>query len=637
MKVEYTFANVFLQKMEIKNLSILENIQSPADLKGLDNKKLNILAGELRDKLMEVVLQNGGHLASNLGTVELTLALHSVLNTPKDRIIWDVGHQSYVHKMLTGRYKDIGSIRTYGGLSGFPKRDESEYDSFGAGHASTSVSAAVGLATADKLAGRDNITVAVAGDGAFTGGMIYEALNNIADKGLRVIVVLNDNEMSIEPNVGGMNSYFARLRTSPRYLGFKYKLKRAFAAIPLIGKPLTTAARAVKNFAKRLVWRDNLFENLGIHYYGPVDGSDIKRIKSVFAEAVRDKKASIVHIQTVKGKGFSPAEEAPSKYHGVPVGGEFVAKSSFSSVFGDYITECAAADEKLCAVTAAMCEGTGLSRFAATFPDRIFDVGIAEEHALTFSAALAAGEMHPVFAVYSTFAQRCYDQLIHDAALQKLPITLCLDRAGLVGEDGPTHHGLFDVGFVLQLPGAALYSPDSYDDLKKSLGAAFRFESLSAVRYPRGGELKYDRTRFTDCGWLSYADFGSGKDICLVGYGRLCAKLYEAALLLEKQGFGVRVIRVLRLKPLDTAAFLPLTAGFAALVFEEEGVKAGGFAEHTLSMMAEKGLCGFDSVVINAVDERFVTHGSMDELYKECGFAPEDIAHQAAAAVKNKG
>lgn len=615
-------------------MSILENIKTPKDLKGLDDKELNILAGELREKLMEVVLHNGGHLASNLGTVELTLALHSVLDTPNDRIIWDVGHQSYVHKMLTGRYDSIGSIRTYGGLSGFPKRDESVYDSFGAGHASTSVSAAVGLATADKLAGRNNVTVAVAGDGAFTGGMIYEAMNNIADKGLRVIIVLNDNEMSIEPNVGGMNSYFARIRTSTRYLGFKYKLKRAFGAIPLIGKPLTGAARGVKNFVKRLVWRDNLFENLGIEYFGPVDGSDISRVKAVLAEAVRDKKASIVHIQTVKGKGFSPAEESPSKYHGVPVGGEFVAKTSFSSVFGEYITERGKDDKTLCAVTAAMCEGTGLAPFAAAYPDRLFDVGIAEEHALTFCAALSAGGMHPVFAVYSTFAQRCYDQLIHDAALQKLPMTLCLDRAGLVGEDGPTHHGLFDVGFMMQLPNTTIYSPDSYDELRESLGEAFRFQGITAVRYPRGGELKYDRSRFTKQGGISYADFGDGKDVCLVGYGRLCAKLYEAAQILEKQGLGVRVIRVLRLKPLE-AAFVPLAAGFKVLLFEEEGVKAGGFAEHTLASMAENGQLDCDSVEINAIDERFVTHGSMDELYKECGFAPEDIADRALSAVKN--
>ncbi len=613
-------------------MKILENIQSPSDLRRLNDNELNILAAELREKLMEVVLHNGGHLASNLGTVELTLALHSVLNTPEDRIIWDVGHQSYVHKMLTGRYESIGTIRTYGGLSGFPKRDESVYDAFGAGHASTSVSAAVGLATADKLAGRRNVTVAVAGDGAFTGGMIYEALNNIADKGLRVIVVLNDNEMSIEPNVGGLNTYFARLRTSPRYLGFKFTLKKAFAAIPLIGKPLTTAARGVKNFFKRLVWRDNMFENLGLSYYGPVDGSDIKRVKSVLAEAVRDKKASIVHIQTVKGKGFSPAEHEPSKYHGVPVGGEFVTKTSFSSVFGEYAAERAKQDKALCAVTAAMGDGTGLTAFASKHPERFFDVGIAEEHALTFCAALAAGGMHPIFAVYSTFAQRCYDQLIHDAALQNLPITLCLDRAGLVGEDGPTHHGVFDVGFLMQLPNAAIYSPDSYSDLQRALDEAFAFKTLTAVRYPRGGELKYDRERFCDMGAVSYADFGEGKDICLVGYGRLCKGLVDAALLLEKRGYGVRVIRVLRLKPLDTESFFSLTEGFGAVLFEEEGVKNGGFAEHTAALMAERG-CGA-RLHINAIDDRFVTHGSMDELYRECGFDGEAIANCAETLIK---
>jgi len=610
-------------------LGILDNLNDPSSLKSMSLKELEALSQEIRQRLLQVVPKNGGHLASNLGVVELTVALHAVLASPEDRIIWDVGHQAYVHKMLTGRYKEIESIRTYGGLSGFPKRAESEHDSFGAGHASTSVSAAVGLATADALAGKQNFTVAVAGDGAFTGGMIYEALNNIAEKDLRVIVILNDNEMAIAHNVGGINRYISRLSTSTRYLGFKYRLKRFFAAIPIIGRPLTVAARGVKNFVKRLVWRDNMFENLGINYYGPVDGYDIARLQGILRDAIRGKKGCIVHVRTVKGKGYAPAEEAPEKYHGVPKGGVFKASGGFSSVFGDIMVRRGRTDERLCAITAAMCDGTGLSAFAEQYKDRFFDVGIAEEHALTFGAGLAAGGMHPVFAVYSTFAQRSYDQLIHDAALQKLPLILALDRAGIVGEDGPTHHGLFDVGFMLQIPNSALWSPECYEDMQRAFDKAFEFTSLCAVRYPRGGEQDYDRSIYTDCGTMSYADFGTGKDVAIITYGAITYNAIKAAeVLAGERGVGVRVIRVLRLKPLDFATFSELLNGFSTLYFLEEGVKNGGFAEHATAYMTERGMTEDRKVIIRAVDDRFVSHGETKRLYEECGFTPDRIAEE---------
>ncbi len=611
-------------------MSILKDIKGPGELKGMSVKELKALADEVREKLLEIVPVNGGHLASNLGVVELTIALHSVLNSPEDRIIWDVGHQAYVHKMLTGRYKDIDSIRTYGGLSGFPKRAESRHDSFGVGHASTSVSAAVGLAAADALAGKQSFTVAVAGDGAFTGGMIYEALNNIAEQELRLIVILNDNEMAIAPNVGGINRYMRRLSTSTRYLGFKYKLKRFFAAIPLVGRPLTVAARAVKNFVKRLVWRDNMFESLGLNYYGPVDGYDISHLQAVLRDAMRDKKSSIIHVRTLKGKGFAPAEESPEKYHGVPKGGVFKESSGFSSVFGDIMVKQGAADGSLCAITAAMCDGTGLSSFAERYKDRFFDVGIAEEHALTFGAGLSAGGMHPVFAVYSTFAQRAYDQLIHDAALQGLPMILALDRAGIVGEDGPTHHGLFDVGFMLQLPGSSLWSPESYEDMEIAFGDAFSFKGLTAIRYPRGSEKSYDRSVFRSCGTVSYADFGKGqKKIALITYGRTAYNAIEAAkLIVNEKDISVRVIKVLRLKPLEAETFEGLIAGYDTLYFLEEGVKCGGFAEHITALLTERGLSAGRNIIIRAVDERFVSHGETGRLFEECGFAPEQIAEE---------
>lgn len=605
---------------------MLENINSPAELKGLSVKELDKLCAEIREKLLDTVPKNGGHLASNLGAVELTVAIHSVFNSPQDRIIWDVGHQAYVHKMLTGRYKEIDTIRTYGGLSGFPKRDESEYDSFGTGHASTSVSAAVGLATADALAGKTNYTVAVAGDGAFTGGMIYEALNNIAEKKLRLIIVLNDNDMAIDHNIGGINRYISRLSTSTRYLGFKYHLKKLFSVIPLIGRPLTVLMRGIKNFIKRLVWRDNMFENLGLNYYGPIDGYNIKWLQGVFKDAMRDKKSSIIHVRTVKGKGYTPAEQQPEKYHGVPKGGVFKPGGGFSEVFGKIAAERAERDGRICAVTAAMCDGTGLVRFKQSFPDRFFDVGIAEEHALTFCAGLAAGGMRPVFAVYSTFAQRCYDQLIHDAALQRLPLVLGLDRAGIVGEDGPTHHGLFDVGFLLQLPGSKLFSPECYEDMEKAFAEAFAYDGVAAVRYPRGGEYAYDRGVFTECDGMFYADCGTGKDIAIVTYGRLTYNCLQAARLLHAAGKSVRVVRVLRLKPLNTACLFDLLADYKTLYFAEEGIKSGGFSEYVLALMTESGACRGARVIVRAVDECFVTHGTTERLFEDCGFTPEQMA-----------
>jgi len=617
-------------------MNILENLNSPAPLKRMSIDELNTLAAELRETLLKTALKNGGHLSSNLGTVELTVALHSVFYSPDDRIIWDVGHQAYAHKLLTGRYKDFDTLREYGGISGFPRRVESAHDSFGAGHASTSISAALGLAAADKQAGKKNFTVAVAGDGAFTGGMIYEALNNAAGKDLRLIIVLNDNEMSISPNVGGMNSYFGRLRSSPRYLGFKYRLKKFFGAIPLVGKPLTKLSRGIKNAVKRLVWRDNMFENLGLHYYGPVDGGDIKKMQSVLKDAMRDKKISLVHINTKKGKGYDLAEEKPDKYHGVPKGGVFKEKKSFSSVFGELMAKRGAEDKKLFAVTAAMGDATGLKAFSERFPDRFSDVGIAEEHAATYCAGLSAGDMHPVFAVYSTFAQRAYDQLIHDVALQRLPMLLALDRAGIVGEDGPTHHGLFDVGFLLQIPGAEVYSPESYRDMSLALSRGFEFSALTAVRYPRGGETDCDRSVYksADNGNIYYADMGDKPSTAIISYGRLCTNALKAAQLLHEQGVPVRVIKVLRLKPLNCKVFAELLDGAELLYFAEEGLRSGGFSERVAATLCEQNRLTDKTVVIRAVEDRFVPHGNTEKLFEECGFLPSQMAAEIASKLK---
>lgn len=609
-------------------MSILSRLDSTAELKLMKNDELKALAAEIRQVLLDTVMKNGGHLASNLGVVELTIALHSVFSSPEDRIIWDVGHQSYVHKLLTGRYKDFDTLRAYGGLSGFQKRSESAHDSFGAGHSSTSVSAAVGLACADKMSGRENTTVAVIGDGAFTGGMAYEALNNIAEKGLKLVIILNDNEMSIGTNVGGMTRYLSNFRTSPRYFRFKRGLKKVLSAIPLLGKGLIALATGTKNLFKRLVLKENLFESMGLNYLGPVDGYDIKRLKSVLSEAKDSNESTIVHVRTVKGKGYAPAEADPERYHGVSknFGEQREAKAkSFSAVFGELITERASEDGSLCAVCAAMCEGTGLGEFSRKHSDRFFDVGIAEEHGMTFCAALSAGGMHPVFAVYSTFAQRAYDQILHDAALQSLPVVLALDRAGLVGEDGGTHHGVFDVSFLMQVPDSVIYSPETEAEMRTCFDKAFSFDSLCAVRYPRGGEINYDRSGFTENGALSYKDFGEGPKLAIITYGRLSANACKAAELLSAQGKGVRVVKVLRLKPLGCSELKEALKDVNALYFLEEGIKNGGFSECALAALAQSGFMQGRKSFIRAIDG-FVTHGELERLFADCGFLPEQIA-----------
>ncbi|MBP5231715.1 MAG: 1-deoxy-D-xylulose-5-phosphate synthase [Clostridia bacterium] len=438
---------------------ILETISSPEDLKQIPAEQIPALTNEIREELLRTVSQTGGHLASNLGVVELTVALHRVFDCPTDSILFDVGHQSYVHKLLTGRSGAFSSLRSFGGLSGFTSREESECDAFGCGHSSTSVSAAVGIATANRLNGSDAYTVAVIGDGAFTGGMVYEALNNCAGC-TNLIIVLNDNNMSIAKNVGAMDTYLNRFRNSAKYFRMKNGIKQFFGKIPLIGGGLVRVSRAVKRGVKKLLIRENFFEHLGLSYYGPLDGNDEALLETVLKEAKKDGKCSVVHVCTKKGKGYSPAEERPDLYHGVgrfrPEEGVLPqpdAPQTFSDAFGEALCDLAEENRDICAITAAMPDGTGLLPFQERFPDRFFDVGIAEEHAVTFACGLAAKGLRPVFAVYATFAQRCYDQILHDCAIQKLPVVFAFDRAGFVGPDGVTHHGVFDVSFLNAIPG----------------------------------------------------------------------------------------------------------------------------------------------------------------------------------------
>ncbi len=609
---------------------ILEKINSPRDLKDLGAEELQILSDEIRETLINTVSVNGGHLAANLCVVELTVALHRVFDSPDDKIIFDVGHQSYVHKLLTGRREEFNTLRQSGGISGFPKRNESEHDAFGAGHSSTSVSAAAGIAAANSLCGNGTYTVAVVGDGAFTGGMIYEALNNCADKE-KLIIVLNDNDMSISPNVGGMSRYFSKVRTSAKYFSFKNRTKRFFKAIPLIGNGILKFGTAVKNRFKKLVMSQNFFEQFGLSYYGPVDGNDIKHIERVLNEAKDDKKCAVVHVCTTKGKGYKFAEERPDLFHGVSgfdiESGKIKASNgeSFSDRFGSLICKYAETDKRIAAITAAMPDGTGLSEFAKRFPERFFDVGIAEEHALTFACGLSVGGMVPVFAVYSTFAQRAFDQLIHDAALQNLHVIIALDRAGLVANDGATHHGIFDTAFISEIPNVAFYSPNSFESLEKCFLEALNAQGPVVIRYPKSGDI--DCGGFEALNGASFKDFGNQTENAIITYGRLQENAVLAAEILNNRGKSVRVISLTSLSPLPIENIIKLLDGINNVVFAEEGIKNGGIAQRLCAELTERGLLDGKRFTIKAIDGIFPEHGSNNDLLDSLSLSPESIAN----------
>ena len=609
---------------------ILEKINSPKDLKKLSDNELPILASEIRQTLLNTVSANGGHLAANLCVVELTIALHRVFDSPKDKIIFDVGHQSYVHKLLTGRQSEFSSLRKLGGISGFPKRSESDHDAFGAGHSSTSISAAAGIAAANALCGSDSYTIAVVGDGAFTGGMIYEALNNCAETE-RLIIVLNDNDMSISPNVGGMSKYFSKVRSSVKYFRFKNGTKRFFTHIPLLGKPLIKASRTVKNSFKKVAMSQNFFEQFGLTYYGPVNGNDEKHLERLLNEAKDDKKSCVVHICTKKGMGYKPAEERPDLFHGV--GGFDIesgkiktsANESFSERFGSLICDRARKNEKIVAITAAMPDGTGLSEFARQFPKRFFDVGIAEEHALTFACGLATKGIIPIFAVYSTFMQRAFDQLIHDAALQNLHIIVMLDRAGLVANDGATHHGIFDTAFISEIPNVTLYSPNSFDELEKCFDEAINAKNPVVIRYPKGEN--YENSAFTERGGYKVADVGENAELAVITYGRLTENAYNAGKICLENGKAARVISLISLSPLPAKALIDELKGIKRIVFAEEGIKNGGVAQRLCAELAESGVLNDKSVDIMAIDGLFPEHGSNKELLSILKLTDKDIAN----------
>lgn len=586
--------------------SVLSAIHSPADIKKLTPEELQQLAVEIRAKIVDTVAQNGGHLASNLGVVELTIAIHRVFDTPKDKIIWDVGHQSYAHKILTGRCERLHTIRTENGLSGFPKRSESPYDSFDTGHSSTSISAAYGIACAQSLQKDDSYAVAVIGDGALSGGLAYEGLNNAGRSGKNLIVILNDNKMSISQNVGSMARYLAHIRIRPTYLQAKNRVHR-LENVPVIGKPVTQGMKNIKDWMRDdlLGQKNNLFEQLGFAYYGPYDGHNIAELQAALMAAKRKHSPVLIHVRTKKGKGYEYAEKNPKSFHGVSsfdieTGEPKSSSVGYSDVFGRAMCAAAEQDKHIVAITAAMSIGTGLSRFSKKYRDRFFDVGIAEEHAVTFAAGLAAGGMLPVFAVYSTFLQRSYDQLLHDAALQRLHMVVAVDRAGIVGEDGETHQGIYDVAFMNTMPSVTIYAPACFRELEQMLQKAlYRTEGVVAVRYPRGGERYLPEDyHATEEDFCIYGD--AGADTMLITYGREFSELCLAAERLKEQGVEVCILKLNTVKPLPPEA-VKAALPHSRVYFFEEGIRSGGIGESFVLSLYQQGYR--NRCVLTAIDE----------------------------------
>lgn len=608
-------------------------IRSPRDLDRMNHEQLTALCGDIRDRIIRACANGGGHLASNLGVVELTVALHRVFNAPRDKIIFDVGHQCYAHKLLTGRADSFDTLRQKGGISGFPSRAESEYDPLYEGHCGTSISAALGIAEANARMGSDAYTIAVAGDGAFTNGMIYEAMNNCGGKKLRLVIILNDNGMSISDSVGGLPRYFGKIRSSKGYLKLKNETRDLLDDIPLIGHSLARAARVFKNFWKKILLKPVLFDDFGLTYLGPVDGSDLNALETILKEAKRRDEICLVHVKTTKGRGYARAEENPTVYHSTGKfnrreGFEPSEDSGFSTVFGDKLCELAEKDERICAITAAMTDGTGLSRFSQEHSDRFFDVGIAEEHAVTFAGGLAAGGMKPVCALYSTFLQRCYDQLVHDISLQGLDMVLAIDRAGLVPADGVTHQGTLDVAMLTSIPGVSIWSPETYAELQSAMDAAMDAAGIAAVRYGKGSERQYDRSGFAHKDSFDVYGPEGVCDAVIVTYGRVTMRAWEAAQRLGGQ--KVRIIKLVKIFPLDMAALLPYLEGARLVYMLEEGIKQGGIGEKLAAQMAEAGLLDGTKLHIHAV-EGYLPHATVAELEELCGFTADTVAENITA------
>jgi 1-deoxy-D-xylulose-5-phosphate synthase len=616
---------------------VLEKINHPNDIKNLDKEELPLLAEEIREFLIRTISEGGGHLASNLGVVELTMAMHLVFDLPEDKMIWDVGHQAYTHKLLTGRRENFASLRKFGGMSGFPKRCESSCDCFDTGHSSTSISAGLGYVAARDLQGEDYSVISVIGDGSLTGGMAYEAMNNAARLKTNFIIVLNDNNMSISENVGGMSEYLGSLRTNDAYQELKQGVTDTLKKIPVYGDRVVRKIKRTKSGIKQLFIPGMLFEEMGLTYLGPVDGHNLDRLIRAFHEARKVNGPVLLHVFTKKGKGYAPAERHPARFHGaepfdistgVPLHKR--AKANYTDVFATVMRKLGDRQENLVAITAAMPDGTGLKRFKNVFPDRFFDVGIAEQHAVTFAAGLAAGGMLPVVAVYSSFLQRAFDQIVHDVCIQNLHVIFAIDRAGLVGSDGETHQGIFDLSYLSLIPNLCVMAPKNKWELSDMMKFAVSYDGPIALRYPRGeaydGLMEHRAPVVYGKSELLYDE----ERIALVAVGSMVKTAHEVRQNLKRKGFECTLINARFVKPLDEGRLLELTKEHKLIVTLEENVLDGGFGEHVSEFYEE---IGSDVQVLNiALPDAYVEHGNVEVLKQECGIDAETIEKKIIAA-----
>jgi len=618
---------------------LLNRINSPSDLKKIPIEKLPELAQEIRQEIMGVVCKTGGHLASSLGAVEITIALHYVLNAPSDTIVWDVGHQAYAHKLLTGRRDRFGTIRQMGGLSGFPNKNESDYDAFTVGHSSTSISSALGLKTAKDISGKNSKIVAVIGDAALGGGMAFEALNHAGHLKKNLLVILNDNEISISPTIGAMSKYLNRILTNPFYNRVRKDVDSFIKKMPKFGIKASRAAKRFEEGLKNLFTAGILFEEMGFRYFGPIDGHDIGTLIEITKQVMGLKEPILLHVITKKGRGYKYAEECPTEFHGTPpfeieTGAkrvvadgkiQFVKGRTFTEVFGGHIIDIGKKNKNVVAITAAMPDGTGLTGFAEKFPDRFFDVGIAEQHAVGFSAGLAKGGLRPVVAIYSTFLQRAYDQIVHDIALQDLPVVFCLDRAGLVGEDGPTHHGLFDLSYLRHIPNMVVMAPSDTQELKRMLDFALEHDNLCAIRYPRGSENKSQSPRPKTQIQLGKSQvLKKGKDVAILALGSMVYLAEEAAVFLEKDRINATVVNARFARPLDEELLEDLSKKIKLFITIEEGVLEGGFGSGILEFFERNNVHGIKVKRIG-LPSTFIEHGTRDQLFRKYNLTPEGI------------
>lgn len=624
-------------------MTLLDTINRPQDLRKLSLPQLDRLAAEIRDLLITTVSKNGGHLAPNLGVVELTLAIHRTFDSPRDKIVWDVGHQAYIHKIICGRRQQFATLRKLGGISGFPKPAESEHDAFGVGHSSTSISAALGMALARDLSGGDHQVVAIIGDGSLTGGQAYEALNHAGHLGTRLTVVVNDNEMSIAKNVGAMSEYLAKIRADPTYSRVKRDIDNALRRIPAIGGSVAKAVERAKDSLKFMLVPGMLFEELGFTYMGPIDGHNISSLCEVLQAAKAMNGPVLIHVITQKGRGYLPAECNADRFHGV---GPFCVESgeplncgsrpSYTAVFGDELVKLAAAAPDIVAITAAMPEGTGLKKFAEQYPTRFFDVGIAEQHALTLAAGLAAAGKRPVAAVYSTFSQRAIDQIVHDICLQNLPVVICLDRAGIVGEDGATHQGLFDYALLRPVPNLTMMAPKDAAELRQMLALALNHNGPCVIRYPRGCPLGIPFAAASPLVPGKAERIRDGADLTLLAIGSAVEECMLASDILAKDGIHAGVVNARFVKPLDEAMIRSLSRDGGVIVTVEDGCLAGGFGSAVAELVNDRQWRWVKLLRLGFPDE-FVEHGSRAQLLRQYGLDGAAIAVKAAAFLREYG